>query len=325
MIQTTFEWALARERLHHRAARRTGISYFQHVAEGVTILAALDAPLIAQQAYCLHPLTQADGDLTANFDQLRGCDPEAVALAIEYRWVANRGARRVVRESGWRIELSCLPSVNAMLIADKVQNRKDFLAHFTAASHPEYGELVRYFDLWMEALGISEERYVELTALLPPALQPLLDVMIAAPVPETFTDAERTDLQAEKERDIRIAQSIVDALPAGPLTEEAWVWLLPGALSQEGPPAGFRGLAYHWFDAQVPASATLPEIAQTIERTQAPFMRDMASRLRRIDAQDPRNRGRAIWGHCQALALYLATHSAPMEIITAFRQLRRLA
>ena len=52
---------------------------------------------------------------------------------------------------------------------------------------------------------------------------------------------------------------------------------------------------------------------------------DMAARLRRIDEQNPRNRGRAIWGHCQSLALYLATQSAAPEIVTAFRQLRRLA
>lgn len=177
----------------------------------------------------------------------------------------------------------------------------------------------------MEALEISDERYVELTALLPPALQPLLDAMIAAPIPDTFMDAERTDLSAGKERDIRIARSIVDALPGGPLTEEAWVWLLPGALSQDETPAGFRSLAYRWFDAQSPATATLPEIAAVLDRTQAPFLRDMAARLRRIDEQNPRNRGRAIWGHCKSLALYLATQSAPPEIVTAFRQLRRLA
>lgn len=177
----------------------------------------------------------------------------------------------------------------------------------------------------MEALEISDERYVELTALLLPALQPLLEAMIAAPIPDTFTDAERTDLSAGKERDIRIARSIVDALPGGPLTEEAWVWLLPGALSQDETPAGFRSLAYRWFDAQSPATATLPEIAAVLDRTQAPFLRDMAARLRRIDEQNPRNRGRAIWGHCKSLALYLATQSAPPEIVTAFRQLRRLA
>lgn len=149
--------------------------------------------------------------------------------------------------------------------------------------------------------------------------------MIAAPIPETFTDAEQADLTAGKERDIRIARSIVDALPEGPLTEEAWVWLLPGALNQDDAPAGFRSLAYRWFDTQSPATATLPEIAAVLDRTQAPFLRDLASRLRRIDEQNPRNRGRAIWGHCNSLALYLATQCAPAEIVTAFRQLRRLA
>lgn len=149
--------------------------------------------------------------------------------------------------------------------------------------------------------------------------------MIAAPIPDTFTDAERTDLEAGKERDIRIARSIVDALPDEPLTEEAWVWLLPGALSQDEAPIGFRSLAYRWFDTQSPASATLSEIAAVLDRTHAPFLRDLATRLRRIDEQNPRNRGHAIRGHCKSLALYLATQPGPPEIVTAFRQLRRLA
>jgi hypothetical protein len=325
MIQSTIEWALARERLRSRVARRSGVSYFQHVAEGVAILAALGAPLVAQQAYCLHPLTQSDEEFNVNLDLLGRCNGAAVALAIEYRWVANQNARGVVCAPHGRIRLSCLPLVNTMLVADKVQNRKDFLASFSAAKHPEYGELVRYFVLWMEALEISDERYVELTALLPPALQPLLDAMIAAPIPETFTDAEQVELTAGKERDIRIARSILDALPDGPLTEEAWVWLLPGALSQDETAAGFRSLAYSWFDTQSPAAAALPEIAAVLDRTQAPFLRDLASRLRRIDEQNPRNRGRTIRGHCRSLALYLATQSAPPEIVTAFRQLLRLA
>ena len=60
-----------------------------------------------------------------------------VALAIEYRWVANQNARGVVCAPHGRIRLSCLPLVNTMRGADKVQNRKDFLASFSAANHPE--------------------------------------------------------------------------------------------------------------------------------------------------------------------------------------------
>lgn len=149
--------------------------------------------------------------------------------------------------------------------------------------------------------------------------------MIAAPIPETFTDAEQGELTAGKERDIRIARAIIEALPEGPLTDEGWIWLLPGALNQDDAPVGFRSMAYRWFDTQSPAIATLPEIAAVLDGTQAPLLRDMAARLRRIDEQNPRNRGRAIWGHCNSLALYLATQSAPAEIVTSFRQLRRLA
>ena len=212
-----------------------------------------------------------------------------------------------------------------MLIANKVQNLRDVPAHSRPGTHPEYEEPVRYFDSWMEALEISDEKFVEMTSLLPPALQPLLEAMIAAAIPETLTYAEQEDLTAEKEQDIRIARGIVAALPDGPLATEAWVWLLPGALSQVETPVGFRGLAYRWFDGQFPVAASLPEIAATIEKTQAPFLRDLATRLRLVDAQEPRNRRRALFAHSQSLVLYLATHPASEEVVIAFRQLRRLA
>ena len=162
-IEQTREWEIARRVLEPVHARRTGISHFQHVREGVRILQTLSAPLISQQAFTLHPLIQKTDDFVNNLALLEGCDARAVALAVEYRWVANQGVRQRVRENGWQITLSSFPAVNQMLLADKVQNRKDFLLHFPP-SHPDFDELVRYFGCWMEALGVSEERYRELAA-----------------------------------------------------------------------------------------------------------------------------------------------------------------
>jgi hypothetical protein len=45
-----------------------------------------------------------------------------------------------------------------MLIADKVQNRKDFELYHEA-THPRSKELAMYFRLWLEKLGVSEENY----------------------------------------------------------------------------------------------------------------------------------------------------------------------
>ena len=62
------------------------------------------------------------------------------------------------------IALSPLADVNAMLVADKVQNRKDFIAHHRA-THPRSAELDCYFALWLERLGVTEARYAELVAV----------------------------------------------------------------------------------------------------------------------------------------------------------------
>ena len=48
-----------------------------------------------------------------------------------------------------------------MLVADKVQNRKDFLA-FHEGIHERTLELDYYFKYWLEALQITEEMYEEL-------------------------------------------------------------------------------------------------------------------------------------------------------------------
>ena len=52
---------------------------------------------------------------------------------------------------------------NQMLIADKVQNRKDFLKFHQDAPPPGIALLDMYFEMWLAALGISEEMYQKLT------------------------------------------------------------------------------------------------------------------------------------------------------------------
>jgi hypothetical protein len=149
-----------------RRARRSGVRLMNHIDEGLRILDALGASREAKQAFCLHPIVQADEDLAraaAEGGALRtpGLDPLAVALALEYRAVANAylSTRTVVALE--EIRLSPLPDVQAMLVADKVQNRKDFELHHRA-THPRAAELAAYFERWLRRLGVSEERYREL-------------------------------------------------------------------------------------------------------------------------------------------------------------------
>jgi hypothetical protein len=64
-------------------------------------------------------------------------------------------------ESIDEIRLSPLKDVNDMLIADKIQNRKDFdLYH--KGKHERSEELDEYFKNWFNRLGITEEFYQEM-------------------------------------------------------------------------------------------------------------------------------------------------------------------
>lgn len=54
--------------------------------------------------------------------------------------------------------LSPLREVNDMLIADKVQNRKDFEL-FHSSTHDKRDRLAAYFAEWLAALEVSEDIY----------------------------------------------------------------------------------------------------------------------------------------------------------------------
>jgi hypothetical protein len=167
-VHDTLEYRRIAEHYGTRTARRSGVPLIRHIDQGLAILRAIEAPEIAMRAFCLHPLLQSDDDLRANvsrIDELTS-QPRVAALAIEYRHVANAALSTRVLASAAEIALSPVAEVNQMLIADKVQNRSDFL-HYHAATHPRSRELARYFALWLERLGIDDRRYAELVACNP--------------------------------------------------------------------------------------------------------------------------------------------------------------
>ena len=161
-VESTTEWLLAKEYLSSKFTSRTGLCYFNHVVEGCEILRRYGADIVVQQAFCLHPLTQSDADLTQCVQHFRSCDPYAVALVMEYRWIANQYTLHNLNSKNWVITHSPLAEVDTMLVADKVQNRKDFLKHFTPSNHPKYDDLVYYFDYWLCELNITEQHYQKL-------------------------------------------------------------------------------------------------------------------------------------------------------------------
>lgn len=141
-----------------KRAKRSGVPYMNHIVEGLIILSRWDASENAQRAYCLHPIFQDDETLEANIPMVSMTSKEVLLLAMEYRNVANRGLSCYQVDNPDHIYLSPLKDVNDMLVADKVQNRKDFIKYHLG-THPKSIELDRYFRNWLRALNVTEEVY----------------------------------------------------------------------------------------------------------------------------------------------------------------------
>ena len=141
-------------------ARRSGRRYMNHIDEGLRVLHRwLGASDRAMRAWCLHPLVQGDADLRSTHAAglLGGFEPAVVTLALEYRNIANAFLSPMERHPGYedpaRIALSPLAEVSAMLVADKLQNCKDFRGDHR--DHPRAAWLERYFQRWLAALGVD--------------------------------------------------------------------------------------------------------------------------------------------------------------------------
>lgn len=151
--------------LHYgdRQAKRSGLYLMQHIDEGLCVLTRrVHASDAAQRAWCMHPIVQMDDDLSQAFTQqtLEGHSIPVVTLAMEYRNIANRFLSPMEQHPGYsdpsQIMRSPLAEVNQMLVADKVQNCKDFRLHH-AATHPRAAWLERYFQAWLKVLEVSPE------------------------------------------------------------------------------------------------------------------------------------------------------------------------
>jgi hypothetical protein len=81
-----------------------------------------------------------------------------LALALEYRNIANATLSHRQISGPRDIPLSPLKVVNEMLVADKIQNFKDFLIHHRT-THARHRELTTYFVHWLNRLGITRETF----------------------------------------------------------------------------------------------------------------------------------------------------------------------
>ena len=158
-IERTFEYELVTHFYADKVAKRSKVYKIHHVTEGVYILNRLGASLAAKRAFCLHPMMQDDHELVEHFDNiLPNCDHTAIALALEYRNIANQYLSHRNISSIEEIQLSPLPQVNLMLMADKIQNRKDFTLYLRGKIK-NTDRLDVYFSNWLARLGVTEAEY----------------------------------------------------------------------------------------------------------------------------------------------------------------------
>lgn len=141
-----------------KKAKRSGVPYINHINEGLVVLQEIKASQTAMDAYCLHPMLQEDSVLESSIKQMEHVDHRVLIAAMEYRNVANRGLSCFQVDDPDHIYLGPLKDVKDMLVADKVQNRKDFL-EYHLGTHAKSKELDRYFRNWLRALGVTEAEY----------------------------------------------------------------------------------------------------------------------------------------------------------------------
>lgn len=150
-------------------AKRTGIPYMNHILEGLYILDKINASKEAKEAYCLHPIYQVirnpeESEVYKVYGHL--FNDHSVSLAKEYARVANAYlCKRHYKSKDDVVNLSEVKEVNDMLIADKVQNRKDFECNYESQEDKELfdrsDKLSQYFKNWIKALGLTENDYLE--------------------------------------------------------------------------------------------------------------------------------------------------------------------
>lgn len=149
-----------------KKAERSRVPLINHIYQGMRILKDLGVSTILSpevySAWCIHPILQSDLEMekffTSEFPVVFSA--MTIFLAVEYRNVANNylSPEKANPYQSSEPHKSPIHWVNKMLIADKVQNRKDF-AIYHKGKHPHSESLEQYFKDWMVELGVSEADY----------------------------------------------------------------------------------------------------------------------------------------------------------------------
>lgn len=144
-----------------KAAERSGVPYMYHLDEGMAVLKHLGADWNTLTAYCLHPVVQDDDDLRgviyeATFFDSYAVSTHSLAIAMRFREVANSF---LGHDTVFPYKLPKLDYyTRLLLIADKVQNYKDFKEYHLGSTHmpvDRQDHLAAYFAHWEKLLQVD--------------------------------------------------------------------------------------------------------------------------------------------------------------------------
>jgi hypothetical protein len=163
-IEKSREYKAISEFYGNRRAKRSNLPLMNHIDEGLRLLDRINASENAKKAFCLHPIVQSDDDLQSNYQTLSWVNSDVILLVMEYRNKANAYLCKPETDHYTRDHMPTLPllDVKHMLIADKVQNYKDFKIHH-AQTHARAKQYEIYFNNWLLYLGVFDKEYAMLT------------------------------------------------------------------------------------------------------------------------------------------------------------------
>ena len=163
------EYELIKEYYGSKVAKRSGLPLINHIDEGIRILERLEASTTAIQAFCLHPIIQdASSPLNKAMEIEELADSSAIVLALEYAITANQYLPKHCKSTQDLLPYIPNLEVKQMLIADKVQNFKDFYRTFSTRQYEcNYQKLKMYFSNWLLYLKVYPVGYNSLIKGLP--------------------------------------------------------------------------------------------------------------------------------------------------------------
>lgn len=166
ITHNSVEYGLIKSYYRGGVATRSQVPLINHIDEGLVILNRLGAWPATMQAFCLHPLLQNNPVFESNWKKVchAGASNKAVLLAMEYRRCANAYLCTAETDHYTQEDIAkavglVIPPIRLLLIADKVQNQKDFRLYHRN-THARKEQLEQYFINWLQFLKVDDPQEV---------------------------------------------------------------------------------------------------------------------------------------------------------------------